>query len=265
MATLREKLEKGLAGRGFDAAARAEVMQMVTAFSGYGFVKEHSAAFAYLAYVAAWLKVYHPAAFYAALLDMQPMGFYPSETLAQDASRHGMRVLPLDVRRSRSRCAIEGGALRPELRLVRGLGDDACRRLDAALGAQPVPATLDDLCARARLEEDEARALARAGALGCYLPDRRQALWHAPVVARAARERWLPDIRAAADPPVTLLTATPAEDLALERAALGLAPGRHVLDGLRAQFAHRLPSRSRDLLGLASGAQVELIGQVISR
>jgi len=81
MAALRGRLEEGLAAHGLDAAARATVLDTVAAFAGYGFVKGHAAAFAYLAYVSAWFKLYHPAAFCAALLDMQPMGFYPAATL----------------------------------------------------------------------------------------------------------------------------------------------------------------------------------------
>jgi len=264
MAALRGRLEEGLAAHGLDAAARAAVLDTVAAFAGYGFVKGHAAAFAYLAYVSAWFKLYHPAAFCAALLDMQPLGFYPIATLVQDAERHGVRVLPVDMRHSRADCAIEAGALRLGLRLVRGLGAEACARLEEALSPVP-PADPADLCARARLEEDEARALARSGALRGYIPDRRQALWTAPLAARAARERWLPRLREAVDPPVALPRATEREDLALEQAALGLTPGRHVLAPLRADLAHRPLRRSGDLAGLPAGTRVEVVGQVISR
>ncbi|HKC75524.1 MAG TPA: OB-fold nucleic acid binding domain-containing protein, partial [Chloroflexota bacterium] len=246
-------------------AARADVSSMVQAFAGYGFVKGHAAAFAYLAYVSCWLKVYHPAAFYAALLNMQPMGFYPPEVLLQDAERHGVRVLPVDVRDSRADCTLEGGALRLGLRLVRGLGLDACVRLAEALAASPPPRDLEELCTRACLHEDEARALARSGALRGYVPERRQALWQAPPVARAARERWLPALLAAADPPVRLPTPTPVEDLALDRAALGLAPGRHVLTYLRADLRHRPLRRADELAALPTATVVEVVGQVIAR
>jgi error-prone DNA polymerase len=265
MAALRARLEAGLAAQGLDAAARADVLSMVQAFAGYGFVKGHAAAFAYLAYVSCWLKVHHPAAFYAALLNMQPMGFYPPEVLLQDAERHGVRVLPVDVRDSRADCTLEGGALRLGLRLVCGLGLDACTRLEEALAASPPPRDLEELCTRAHLHEDEARALARSGALRCYVPERRQALWQAPPVARAARERWLPALLAAADPPVRLPAPTPVEDLALDRAALGLAPGRHVLTYLRPDLRHRPLRRADELAALPTATVVEVVGQVIAR
>jgi len=175
-----------------------------------------------------------------------------------------VRVLPVDVRHSRADCAIEAGALRLGLRLVRGLGAEACARLEEARSPSP-PADLTELCMQARLEEEEARALARSGALRGYIPDRRQALWTAPLVARAARERWLPRLREAVDPPVALPRATEREDLALEQAALGLTPGRHVLAPLRADLAQRPLRRSGDLAGLPAGTRVEVVGQVISR
>lgn len=264
MAALRDDLEAGLSAHGLDAAARAAVLDMVTAFSGYGFVRGHACAFAYLAYASCWLKVYHPAAFLVALLNAQPMGFYPPDLLVQDAERHGVRVLPVDIRYSRADCTLEGGAVRLGLRLVRGLGPATWRRVDEATRPAPPP-TLDALCERARLEEDEAYALARAGALRGYLPDRRQVLWEVRLVARAARERWLPNVRTLVDPPVALPVLTPLEEMALDRAALGLSPGRHALAALRPDLAHRPLCRSHELAALPLGRRVELVGQVLSR
>jgi len=123
MAALRGRLDEALATHGLDAAGRADILDMVQAFSGYGFVRGHAAAHAYLAYVSAWIKVFYPAALCAALLNMQPMGFYDKDTLVQDARRHGVRVLPVDLRHSRASCALQQGAVRLGLRLVRGLGE----------------------------------------------------------------------------------------------------------------------------------------------
>jgi len=269
MAALRGRLERGLADRGLDAAARAEVLASVQAFAGYGFVKGHAAAFAYLAYMSCWLKVYHPAVFCAALLDAQPMGFYPSEVVLQDAARHGVRALPADIQRGRAGCTIEdnGRAVRLGLRQIRGLGGAACGRIEAAMRGEERLASLEDLCARARLDEDEdeALALAGSGALRGLVPERRQALWQAPVAARAARERWLPDLLAAANPPARLPSPTPAEELALDRRALGFSPGRHALSVVRPDLAHRALHIAADLPTVLTGAAVEIVGQVVSR
>jgi len=265
MAALGDRLDRGLAAQGLDTAARAAVLTAVQAFAGYGFVKGHSAAFAYLAYVSCWLKVYHPAAFCAALLNAQPMGFYTPEVVIQDAARHGVRVLPVDLRHSRADCTLEHGAVRLGWRLVRGLGPDAGARLEGALDGGPFPEDLDALCLRARLEEDEAVALARAGALRCYALDRHQAQWQVRAGARAARERWLPGLRAVIDRPVTLPPVTANDELRLDLRALGLTPGRHMLEALRPSLAHRPLCRATDLVEVRAGAGVEVVGQAISR
>ncbi len=265
MRALRGRLETGLAAYGLDAAARGQVLTMVEAFSGYGFVKGHAAAFAYLAYVSAWLKVHHPAAFYAALLNLQPMGFYSPEVLVQDAGRHGVRTLPVDVRYSDVDTAPEGtDGLRLGLRAIRGLGMDACERIVGVLSDVQAPRDLEELCRRASLREDEARALARSGAARGYIGERRQALWQAPVAARAAREEWLPGLIAAVDGPVDLPLASRMDEMALDRAALGFSPDTHALAPLRGQLAEPL-TRSHDLPRLATGTPVEVVGQVVSR
>jgi len=265
MAALGDRIERGLAAQGLDAAACAEVRAAVQASAGYGFVKGHSAAFAYLAYVSCWLKVYHPAAFCAALLNAQPLGFYTPEVVIQDAARHGVRILPVDLRHSRTDCTLEHGAVRLGWRLVRGLGPDAGARLEEALDGGPFPEDLDALCIRARLEEDEAVALARAGALRWYALDRHQAQWQAREVARAARERWLPGLRAVVDRPVTLPPVTTDDELRLDLRALGLTPGRHILETLRPTLAHRALRRATDLAMVRAGVMVEVAGQTISR
>ncbi len=265
MAALGDRIDQGLAAQGLDAGARAEVLTSVQAFAGYGFVKGHSAAFAYLAYVSCWLKVYHPAAFCAALLNAQPMGFYAPEVVVQDAARHGARTLPVDLRHSRTDCTLERGAVRLGWRLVRGLGPSAWARLEGALDSGPFPADLDALCVRACLEEDEAVALAGAGALHCYALDRHQAQWQARAVARAARERWLPGLRAVVDHPVTLPPVTADDELRLDLRALGLTPGRHILEALRPALAHRALRRATDLAAVRPGALVEVAGQTISK
>ncbi len=265
MAALRGRLEEGLAAAGLDAPTRAEVLTMVEAFAGYGFVRGHAAAFAYLAYVSCWLKVYHPAAFCAALLNAQPMGFYPPEVVLQDAARHGVRTRPVDIRHSRARCTVEAGAVRLGLGQIRGLGAATCARIDAAMGGDAPPESLDDLCLKARLEEDEALALARAGALRRFISERREALWRAPVAARAARERWLPEILAAVDPPALLPPATVAEDQALDRRALGFSPGQHALSSLRVELARRSVRGVAELRTWPRGAAIDIAGQVVSR
>jgi len=264
MALLRARLEDGLAAHGLDAAARHTILETVQAFASYGFLKGHAAAFAYLSYISCWLKVYHPAIFLAALLTMQPMGFYPPEVLVQDATRHGVRILPIDLRHSRTHCTLEDGAVRLGLSLIRGLGLDACRRLDTAVQALPESHTWEALCVAACLSDADAHALAQASALGGYFPTRRQALWQAPPAARAAHARWLPGVLSAVDPPVALPAAPPEAEIALDRASMGLSLRGHVLASLRPELARRSVVALADLVHLPPGLVLDLAGQVVS-
>ena len=264
MATFRARLEAGLVAHGLNPEARQIVLMMVEAFAAFGFLKGHAAAFAYLAYVSCWLKVYHPAIFLAALLNAQPMGFYAPDLLVQDAQRHGVRVLPVVLGRSQGDCTLEDGAVRLGLRLIRGLDTAVLPRLEQALATLPATHTWEDLCRQAPLSEEEARLLARAGALCPYYPDRRQALWQAPVIARLAGAQWLPGALAVADGPVVLPAATWGEQMALDRVALGLSLGGHVLAPLRPALQRHALHRVADLPRLPPALVVHIAGQALS-
>jgi error-prone DNA polymerase len=258
MAALRQRLLEGLAAVGLDAEAQAQVVKVIEAFSGFGFVRGHAASFAYLAYVSAWLKRYHGAALAAALLETQPMGFYRVEMIVQDAQRHGVTVLPVDLRRSRAEATVEGTALRLGLRQITGLGDETCRRLEAVVAAT---ASLDDLraiFAAAEVTEGEVRALARGGALDGYFSDRRQALWHAPLLARDARQR--PLLPMSTGQRVPLVAPTPLDTFMLDHQTLGFSVQGHVLRHVRPRLQRPLP-RACDLANLPLGAHVEIVGQ----
>src|SRR3989475_11906967 len=114
MAEVETKLRAGMARQGIHGAAAEEIVHAVTAFALYGFPESHAPSFALLAYASAYLRVHHPAAFYAALLNNQPMGFYHPATLVKDAQRHGLRILPVDITRSQRLCTVE----RPDGRLA---------------------------------------------------------------------------------------------------------------------------------------------------
>ncbi len=265
MAALTERLDALLAGHDLDAATRADVIAMMTSFSSYGFVRGHSQAFGYLAYISCWLKCYHPAPFTAALLNAQPMGFYPPDYLIQDAQRHGVEVAPLDVRYSRARWTVEGADIRVGLCTVRGLGAAACARIVAVMqGGAParIPA---ELYARAGLMEAEATVLAASGALRGLEPDRRRAMWRAPTTARAVGQGWLPGLAEESVQAVALPPSSAADDLRLDYHMLGFAPGQHVMELLRPDLAHRPLVTSVTVGQARRGARVEVAGQVIAR
>ncbi|HZM35449.1 MAG TPA: error-prone DNA polymerase, partial [Burkholderiales bacterium] len=119
-----ERIKNGMRQNGYSAAFADAIYRQILGFGEYGFPESHSASFALLVYVSAWIKRHHPAAFCAALLNSQPMGFYAPAQLVQDARRHGVEVLPPDVNASDWDCTLEGGALRLGLRLVKGLPEE---------------------------------------------------------------------------------------------------------------------------------------------
>jgi len=154
---LRAAFLGGAAARGAPLSVAAAVFEQLRAFGSYSFPKSHAAAFAVIVYQSAWLKRYHTAAFFCALLNNQPMGFWPPSVLIGDAKRHGLTILPLDVERSVARCTLEAGGIRLGLSYVNGLGAAATQRI---LAARPF-ASLADLCQRTRLPRAQIERLLR--------------------------------------------------------------------------------------------------------
>ena len=166
---LRQRLLDGMAERGIGAAVAEDIYEKILAFSSYGFPESHAISFAYLVYASAWLKRYYPAAFTTALLRNQPMGFYAPHSLINDARRHGVVVLGVDVNASDAlatleRTAEEDPAIRPGLASVRNLGLAKAERVAAGRPYRD----LEDFAARTALPAPALEALATAGAFGCF-------------------------------------------------------------------------------------------------
>jgi error-prone DNA polymerase len=184
MAEVEVKLREGMARRGITGEAADQIVHQVTSFALYGFPESHSSSFALLAYASAYLKAHHGPAFYTALLNNQPMGFYHSATVVNDARRRGVRVLPVDVMHSDWNCALERyhdvWAVRLGLRFVKGLRERAGHALVTARTARPFTSP-DDLAARADLTREEMATLASIGALATLGGTRRANLWRVAV------------------------------------------------------------------------------------
>ncbi|MFN8472120.1 MAG: DNA polymerase III subunit alpha [Anaerolineae bacterium] len=227
MARLRERFVQGALANGLDEALAEEIFGQLAAFAAYGFCKSHAAAFALLAYQTLWLKVYHPAPFYCALLNQQPMGFYAPEVVIGDARRHGVPTRLPDINCSAEACLLEDGAIRLGLRYVSGLGPAAIERLLTAR-ADGLFTNLVDLCRRTRLPRGIVENLIRGGALdelGAGEADRRRRLWE--LGALDYREEALAldtAVEAAALPELA-----EAEAMAWEYELLGMAPDDHIL------------------------------------
>ena len=188
MQQIEQRLRDGMARNGIVGAAADQIVQSITSFALYGFPESHAASFALIVYASAYLKAHYPAAFYAALLNNQPMGFYHPATLVKDAQRHGVRFAPIDVQISDWPCVVQDdGSVRVGLMFVKGLREEAGRRIAQC----PVPArmrflSIDDVVARAALRQEEVRTLAEIGALASFGGDRRTALWQAERAGRPA-------------------------------------------------------------------------------
>ncbi|HYD56835.1 MAG TPA: error-prone DNA polymerase [Burkholderiales bacterium] len=233
-----KKLKDGMRANGYSDAFGDALYRQILGFGEYGFPESHSASFALLVYVSAWLKCHHPAAFCAALLNSQPMGFYAPAQLVQDAKRHGVEVLPPDVNASDWDCTLDKGALRLGLRMAKGLSEAAGKAVAAGRPYRSVQAL-------ATLNRKDLRSLAQAGALHSLAGHRRLAHWAAAGVER------LPLLAAqAAEPDLALAAPTEGQDIVADYASLGLTLGRHPLALLRKRL---------DEMGLVDAARLQAI------
>jgi error-prone DNA polymerase len=263
MKAVEEKLRAGMARQGITGETAEAIIRSITAFALYGFPESHAASFALLAYASAYLKTYHPAAFYAALLNNQPMGFYHPATIIRDAQRHGQVIHPADVNCSGWLCAIEpAGAVRLGLRYVRGLREEIGKRIEDERRRRPF-ASVADLVKRTGLHRDELDQLAQVGALASLLPERRAAIWEAERAGRPAG----PLYEELAAPPERspLRAMTPEESLIADYEGTGLSLGPHPMEFHRARLGRMKVARTADLARMKHGAWVRVAGAVIVR
>jgi error-prone DNA polymerase len=263
MKAVEEKLRAGMARQGIAGEQAEAIVRSITAFALYGFPESHAASFALLAYASAYLKTHHPAAFYAALLNNQPMGFYHPATIVRDARRHGQAIHPADVNFSGWLCAIEpAGAVRLGLRYVRGVREEVGKRIEEERRRVRF-ASVADLVKRTGLRRDEVTQLARVGALGSLEPERRAALWEAERAGRptGALYEGLPDPPG----PSPLRAMTPAELLVADYEGTGLSLGLHPMQLQRARLDRMRVARAADLAKMKHGAWVKVAGAVIVR
>jgi error-prone DNA polymerase len=192
MERLRLRFFDGAAERGVTGDIAEQIWMKLSAFANYGFPESHSVSFAYLVYASAWIKYHHPAAFCAALLNAQPMGFYSPHSLVQDARRHGVVVHTPDLNTSAKAATLEpceastgGLAVRLGISSVRSLGDELAERIAAGRPFRD----MEDLRRRTGAGLAPLEALATAGAFGCFGLSRREALWAAGAVAQSGADR----------------------------------------------------------------------------
>jgi error-prone DNA polymerase len=238
-----DRIVSGMLERGYDQAFAEGIFEQIKGFGEYGFPESHAASFALLVYASSWLKCHEPEAFLAAMLNSQPMGFYSPSQLVQDAQRHGVKVLPVDVTVSGWDSALvtiptaERPVVRLGMSLLRGMKDGAAERIENARAVRPF-VSVKDMARRAQLDRKDLHVLADANALASLAGNRRAALWQS---VAAVPDK---DILAAAtveDETPELGSPTEAHDIVADYRSVGLTLGRHPLELLRPQLlANRL-------------------------
>jgi error-prone DNA polymerase len=241
MERLRGRFYEGMAANGITGEVADRIFEKLAAFANFGFPESHSVSFAYLVYASSWLKLHHPAAFCAALLNAQPMGFWSPHTLVRDARRHGVKVRRPDVNRSLATSTLEpcpdsagGSAVRLGLGEVRSVGDDLAGRIAASRLADGPYTSVEDLVRRAEVPLPAVEALATASALASLGLDRRRALWAAGAASQSRPDRLEGIVTGTVAP--TLPGMSPTEETAADLWATGIAavhPTEHLRDHLR--------------------------------
>jgi error-prone DNA polymerase len=264
----RERFVAGALEKEVEEERAHELYDKLVAFSGFGFPKSHAAAFGLLAYQSAWLRHHYAPEFLAALLNAQPMGFYPPATLVRDGQRRGVETRPPDVNRSDAGCTIEkDGVVRVGLKYVTGLGEDDAE----AVAAERPYSSVRELAQKTGLSEDELRALAESGACDTFGLRRRELLWQLGLVPRPAsvpgtggeaKQLALPLEPTVATP--DLPEPTVWERMLTDYRTTGLSVGVHPLKLLRPHLPSGTLS-STQLRGVAHGKTIQFAGLVVAR
>ena len=262
MERVSAKLRQRMNERGVAAAVQEKIVNSIGSFALYGFPESHAISFALIAYASCWLKVHHPAEFYAGIINNQPMGFYSVNTLIQDARRHGLRIKPVCCLKSAALTEVTDDAtLRLGLHRLKGLGAATIVRI-VAERQQRVFDSIEDFLLRVRPGAKEKRLLAQSGALN-DLPEtghRRQASWQ---VELPLHDDLLPPDPAQRQG--VLPAMSPEERLAADLQAQGATTGPHPLRLWRAAAGTPEILRARDLQHLPNGLRVSLAGMAICR
>ena len=269
----RGRFVEGAVAKGVDAKLADAVYDKLVGFSGFGFPKSHAAAFGLLAYQSAWLRHHYPAEFLCALLNAQPMGFYPPASLVRDAQRRGVEVRPPDVNLSQAKCTIElsntvlQGAVRIGLEYVASIGEDDARALAEAAPFEDVV----QLAQRTSIGHDGLESLIASGACDSLGESRRGLLWELGLVPRSEtvpgsggeeRQLALPLDPTAETP--ELPEPTEWEQMLASYRQTSLSVGTHPMELLRPHLPASVLS-SHDLCQAPDRARVAVAGMAVAR
>jgi error-prone DNA polymerase len=284
MERIKTRLYEGMAANGITGALADDLFVKLSAFASYGFPESHAMSFAYLVYASAWLKRYHPAAFCAALLNAQPMGFYSPQTLVDDARRHGVEVRRPDINRSDAAATLEttpasrhrsepgepphawglgGPAVRQGLSRIRTIGADLAERIERERRTHGPYRSMTDLARRTGCSAGHLEALATADAFASFGLSRREALWAAGAAAQDKPDR-LPGTVTGVEAP-TLPGMSDVDVLVADVWATGLSPETHPARFLREELDRAGALPIERLAEVEGGTRVRVGGIVTHR
>jgi error-prone DNA polymerase len=272
MNEIERDLRIGMTRKGITATAQDEIVQGIKSFALYGFPESHAASFALIAYASAYLKAHHGAAFLCALLNNWPMGFYHPATLVSDASRHGIRTLPIDVQVSGWLSTLEKTldkegqlalAVRLGLRQVHGLRETIGRRIAQEAAVRRF-ASLTDFHDRVDTSETERATLAEVGAFASLGGTRRQAIWQMEALGRSGP--LFDHMARPPEPPASPLPEMSAyQETVAEFRGTGVTTGEHPVSFVRLELERRGITPAAELSRLPDGARARIGGIVVVR
>ena len=269
MGRFLEMFIEGARTRGVSDTVAQTVFTKIIAFAEFGFPKSHSAAFAFLAYQSAWLRRYYPVEFTCALLNAQPMGFYPPHVLIHDARRHGVSVLPPEINASGAACTVEDAALRIGFGYVRSIGSDTARGIASERVRHGLFASLADFVRRmgalpdCGLRQEAIENLVQVGAFDCFGLNRRELLWQTGLLYRPPSAQMTLPLPVEQDStPLADMSAW--ERMTADYSLLSLSPGHHPMAMIRPSIGEAMPSL-RHLQVMPDGERVRVPGMVVCR
>ncbi len=258
----RERFMEGARRNGVPEETAGKIFGKINGH--YMFPESHSHAFAVTAYQAAWLKRYYPLEFFVSLMNNQPMGFYPVETLKQDARRFGVPFLNPCVNRSQSVCTPEDGLLRLGLQFIRDVGEESARLMVKERERHGPYVTAGDLVRRTGLKPQAVLSLVMAGAFDGVTKNRREALWEAGLYSQPSRNGQAALPVSLEDSVPRLADFTDREKMAGEYQVMGIYPKGHMMEFVRPGLgANVLPAVDVERRG--DGERVTVAGWPVAR
>jgi error-prone DNA polymerase len=261
MEEIRQRFVSGAGEKKTNRITANRIFDQIASFASFGFCKSHAAAFARTCYESAYLKAYYPAEFYCALLNNQPMGFYSPEVIVNDAKRHGIGVVPVDINRSDLICTVEGGKIRLGFRYVKEVGDAIATKI-VKVGQEGIFRSFDDFYLRVRPSREAVENLILAGAFDAFGLGKRRLLWDLGLIMKREPGE-LPLVTDKRE--VSLPEMSSIEETIAEYRVQGFSAKYHPMQVLRQQISRDGLLKSSEIAGLFSNTNVRTAGYVVTR